>query len=126
MMLTSRVWTYLALLADGEPAAPGGASWGMAQTVLFLWLPIGLLFYWLLIMPQRRDQRKRQDLLSNLKESDRVLTAGGVYGVVTNVNRERGQATLKVDENNNTKIRVSLGAITQVLTDEASSESPSK
>lgn len=94
--------------------------------ILLLWLPIGLLFYWLLIMPQRRDQRKRQDLLSNLKESDRVLTAGGVYGVVTNVNRERGQATLKVDENNNTKIRVSLGAITQVLTDEASSESPSK
>ncbi len=115
------IWTSLALVAQAGNGPPGGFLLSMLP-----FLAIGLLFYWLLLRPQQRDQKKRQELLNNLKESDRVLTAGGIYGIVTNVNRDRGQATIRVDDSNNTKIRVSLGSISQVLTEETSGESSSK
>jgi len=116
------IYTSLTLLAEAaNPGPPGGFLISLLPIIA-----IGLVFYWLLIAPQRRDQKKRQALLNALKESDRVLTVGGIYGVVTNVNRDRGQATIRVDDSNNTKIRVALGSISQVLTEETSSDSSSK
>lgn len=83
---------------------------------------IGFLFYFLLIVPQRREQRKRQQMLAALKKNDRVITIGGIYGVVSNVHREADEVTLKVDEATNTKIRVSLNAIARVIQEGASEQ----
>ena len=67
-------------------------------------------------------------MLGALKKNDRVITAGGVYGVVTNVHREADEVTLKVDESSNVKLRVTLSSIARVLGDEAtpSDDSTSK
>ena len=61
-----------------------------------------------------------------MKKNDRVLTTGGIYGVVTNVHREANEVTIKVDESTNTKLRMTLGSIAQVLGDEPSEEGASK
>ena len=91
------------------------------------WLPaIALLFYWLLIRPQQQDSRRRQAMIQAIKPNDHVLTAGGIYGVVTNVHREANAVTIRVDENNNTRLRVALSAVSRVLSDEPSGETPSK
>ena len=53
---------------------------------LVQFLPIVLIFgvfYFLLIVPQRKRQRQLQELISNLKAGDRVVTTGGVIGTVT-------------------------------------------
>ena len=99
---------------------------GMWTSVLFMWLPIGVLFYFLLIRPQRREQAKRQAMLSAVKKNDRVVTAGGIYGVVANVHREADEVTLRVDETTNTKLRVTLGSIGRVLGGDAATDSSSK
>jgi preprotein translocase subunit YajC len=61
-------------------------------------------------------------MITNLKEKDRVVTIGGIHGVVTNVQRERDEVTVRVDEATGTKIRVSASAIARVITDENKTE----
>jgi preprotein translocase subunit YajC len=48
-------------------------------------LLIILVFYFLIIRPQQRRQRQLQETVSNLKIGDRVVTTGGVIGVITTV-----------------------------------------
>lgn len=109
-------------------AAEDAPGQGQGQWIISLlpFLAIGLLFYWLLIRPQRQEQSKRQAMLSAVKRNDRVVTIGGIYGVVMNVQREADEITLKVDESTNTKLRVTLSSIARVLGDEPSGEASSK
>ena len=65
-------------------------------------------------------------MLSAIKKNDRVITAGGIYGVVTNVHREADEVTIKVDEATNTKLRLTLGSVSRVLGDDSSSDASSK
>src|SRR4029079_12235153 len=88
------------LLADG---ANGDAPLGSAWTSLFPLLLIGLLFYFILLRPERRKQKEHGNLLANLKKNDKVVTIGGIYGKVFDVVREQDRVTLKIDEANNTK-----------------------
>lgn len=116
--------TTLALFAaeEGEAApAPGGSIWSM----LLPFIAIGFLFYFLLIRPQKAEQAKRQAMLSAVKKNDRVITIGGIYGVVTNVQKETDEVTIKVDESTNTKLRMSMGSIARILGDEPSAEQSS-
>ena len=48
-------------------------------------LLIILVFYFLIIRPQQRRQRQLQDTIANLKIGDRIVTTGGVIGVITTV-----------------------------------------
>jgi len=101
----------IALLAqDG-----GGSGW---TSMLIPFVAIGILFYLLLIRPQRAEQQKRQAMLDAVKKNDRVVTIGGIYGVVVNVQRESDEVTLRIDEGNNTRIRVTFSAIARVIRDE--------
>ena len=54
---------------------------GLTQ-MLFLYVPIGLIFYFLVIRPQRQQQKKMKELLANLKKNDEVVTASGIHGSV--------------------------------------------
>jgi preprotein translocase subunit YajC len=107
-------WSTLPLLAQAGDGAPGGGS-NWILSVLTLWLPIGFLFYFLMIRPQRQEQMKRKAMIEALKKNDRVVTIGGIYATVTNVHREADEITLKIDEANNTKIRVAFSAVARVL-----------
>jgi len=112
-----------ALFAEnGDAAAPGGGMLGM----MLPFIAIFALFYFLLIRPQRREQSRRQAMLSAVKKNDRVLTAGGIYGVVAAVNRESDEVTIKVDETSNTKLRMTLSSIARVIGDDSSNQSEGK
>lgn len=72
------------LLAQAE-AAPEGAQGPPFQILL---LQIGffvLIFYFLLIRPQQKRQKEHQKLVNAVKKGDRVITAGGLHGLVTQV-----------------------------------------
>ena len=102
---------YSPLLAQD---AGGGA--GPMQMALPL-VMIGLLFFFMIIRPQQREQRQRDEMLKQIKKNDRVWTNGGVFGVVTNVRTDAGEATIRIDEKNDTTMRVRLSAIAQVVSD---------
>lgn len=106
------VWGPLAVLCQAD----GG---GVNPLVSFLpLLAMGLLAYFLFVVPQRVKDRKFQQMLDGLKENDRVVTTGGLHGVVTNVQRDAGRLTLRIDESTGAKVRVSLWAIDSVVTDD--------
>ena len=86
-----------------------------------------LVYYLMVLRPQQKgEQKKRQELLANLKKNDRVVTIGGIYGVVQNVKRESDEVVLKIDETNDTKMRVIFSAIARVIPAEAADEAKAK
>jgi len=105
---------------EGNP--PAGDPSALLPSLLPI-LGVVLLFYFILIRPQRREQAKRMEMLAGVKKNDRVITNAGIYGVVSNVNRDADEVTLKVDEATNTKLRVTLGSIGRVLGEEPSNPS---
>jgi preprotein translocase subunit YajC len=102
--------------ADAAPRGPG------LQDMLPAFAVIGVLFYFLILRPQKAKDQQVRSLIDNLKETDRVVTIGGIHGVVTNVQREAGMVTIRVDESTGAKIRVGTSAIARVITDEEKSE----
>ena len=69
------------LLAAAASPAPGGTNFFLA---IFPYLLFFILFYVLFVqMPMRKKQKAFQDMMSGLKNGDRVVTTGGMYGVVT-------------------------------------------
>jgi preprotein translocase subunit YajC len=67
--------------------------------------------YFLLIRPQRQQQRRHAELLGSLKPGDEVVTAGGIYGEVVELDAER--VMLEIDED--VRIAVARRAITTVV-----------
>ncbi len=47
------------------------------------------IFYFMLYRPQKKEQQKRQDFLNSLKEGDKVITIGGIYGTITAISEKR-------------------------------------
>jgi preprotein translocase subunit YajC len=76
------------------------------------------LFYFMMIRPQKRKEQELRNQVSQIKENDRVVTIGGIYGIVTNVQRDAQRVTIRVDESNGTKLRLNMSAIARVLTAE--------
>jgi preprotein translocase subunit YajC len=69
------------------------------------------IFYFLLIRPQRKAQKKHQELLAALKRGDQVMTEGGILGEVVHMAEDK--VTLKSGES---RIVVVRGKISRVLT----------
>ena len=70
---------------------------------------IFVIFYFLLIMPMRKKQKKTQEMLSKLKKGDEVVTGGGLFGRVTALDDERGFVILQISDN--TKVKVLRSAV---------------
>ena len=79
---------------------------------------VGLIaVFWLfLIRPQQKRQKELTTRIASLKTGDRVVTTGGIYGVVSNV-KDGPTLVLKVDDN--TKLTVDKSSIANVLAKEA-------
>jgi preprotein translocase subunit YajC len=123
--LISRLASTAVLFAQ-QPDKPAGDSTLMLFQSLLPFIAIFVLFYFLLIRPQRREQKRRQEMLAAVKKNDRVITSGGIYGVVTNVHREADEVTVKVDEATNTKLRMTLSSVSRVMGDEPADETSNK
>lgn len=91
-------------------AQPGGAQ-GMIASLLPLIL-IFVVFYFLLIRPQQKKAKEHKQMLDNLKKGDKVVTAGGAYGVVESV--ADNTVVLKIAEN--VKVKYGKGYITALRT----------
>lgn len=97
----------LTLLAQAAPGAPE------QPPVLFQFLPlviIAVLFYFLLIRPQQKKQKEHQQLVSSVKTGDKVVTAGGIHGIVANVK----ESTFLVKVAENVKIEFDKSSVTSV------------
>ena len=74
-----------------------------------------LMGYFLFIRPMKQKEQEARNLVQSLKENDRVITIGGIHGVVTNVQREADRVTIRVDESTGAKLKLNLSAIARVV-----------
>lgn len=117
--------TRLFVLLAQEKGADGAAQ-GPGFTSIIIPIAAAIaLYYFMILRPERRKQAGHRTQLDTLKKNDRVVTIGGIYGVVMNVQRDTDEVTLKIDEANNTKIRVTFGSIGRVVADEPPDDKPS-
>jgi preprotein translocase subunit YajC len=97
---------------QAQPAADANAP-----LRLLGWLLItAILFYFIMLRPQKQKEQAIREKVKALKENDRVVTVGGIHGVVTNVQRDVERVTIRVDEATGTKLRVNMSAIARVVT----------
>lgn len=83
---------------------PGGEGGGGSALMGFLPLIIiFVIFYFLLIRPQQKKAKEHKDMLASIKKGDKVVTSGGIYGLVEDVGQNT--VTLKIAEN----VRVKFG-----------------
>jgi preprotein translocase subunit YajC len=111
--------SILQLLADSATTQP--VPWWANQGNVFMLLIFAMLMYFVFTSSRtkRKDQKKRDDMLKNMKRGDRVMTAGGILGSVVEV--RDSEVLLKVDESTNTKIKFSRDAIKRVVTEDEGS-----
>ena len=100
------------LLAEDAPPATDGLMGMMPALIIIM-----VLFYFLILRPQKNKEHTFRSMIDNLKENDRIVTIGGIHGVVTNVQRESEIVTVRIDESSGTKIRIGTSAIARVVTD---------
>jgi preprotein translocase subunit YajC len=118
------IWTtWTTLFAEGQAGGGGGGS---LFAMMWPLIAIFFLFWFLLMRPQQQERKRHQAMLAALRKNDRVITVGGIYGVVTNVHKEADEVTIKVDEAANVKLRVTLGSIARVMREESSDDASSK
>lgn len=86
--------------AQGAGAAPAG---GGGFSIMIPLVLMFLVFYFLLIRPQKKKQQAHQEMLRGLKVGDKVITTGGLVGVIV----EGGDPLLKLEVAD--KIRVEVG-----------------
>ena len=82
------------------------------RTPLIQYLPFILIFvvmYFILFRGPRKKQQQHKQMVQALAKNDKVRTIGGIIGTVVDIKGD--EVTLKVDESNNTKIKVMASAI---------------
>ena len=100
--------------AEGGGAAPRGLESFLGGPGMMLILFI-VIFYFLLIRPQRMRQKKHDKMVSELKTGDRVVISGGIHGTIANL-KDR-TVIVKIAEN--TKIEVERSNVSAVLQEPA-------
>jgi preprotein translocase subunit YajC len=63
-----------------------------------------VIFYVLTILPQKKKEKEHKKMINNLQKGDKVLTIGGIYGVITGVDAEKGIITIKISDNSKVEI----------------------
>ena len=104
---------------DGSTTSAEGEAPPPKQTSPYSWLPLVAIFvimYMLLFRGPKKKQQQHAKMVQSLQKNDKVRTAGGIFGTVVDIKDD--EIILKVDESNNTKIKVASSAISKVLLSE--------
>ncbi len=81
--------------------------------MLFMLVPMFIFLYLLIIRPQRKEQKRKEELLASLKVKDKVLTIIGMYGTVVDIDGD--DVVLLVDAKKDVKIRMRRSAIEGII-----------
>lgn len=99
----------IAWAQNGQGAGAGGMFGALVPLML-----IFVIFYFLLILPQRKKQKQHREMVKTLKRGDRVVTSGGVYGTVTRVKPDH----VEVEVADKVRLRVQRGSISALRREE--------
>lgn len=102
---------YLTFLEAAGDAPSSGAGMTITTMVIYI-VVIGAVFYFMLIRPQKKQQKQMDALVSSLEIGDSVLTTAGFYGVVIDVMEE--VIVVEFGNNKNCRIPMKKTAVVEV------------
>lgn len=97
-----------AIFAQAAPSGQQGPAGGLAQLGIFI--PMIIIFYFVLIRPQQKKAKEHAALLKTLKSGDKVMVNGGIIATVVTV-KDNTATVRSVD----TKLEVLKSAVTEIL-----------
>ncbi len=82
-------------------------------SILFMVVPVSLIFYFLMFRPEQNRRKKHQAMLENLTKGDEIVTNGGLHGKILGITNDKKVVLLSVGEVNNleVKVQISLSAV---------------
>ena len=108
----------IVLQAAGAAAQPTGGGWSMILMLALMFV----IMYLFMIRPQRKQQKQLEEMRNSLKKGDKVITAGGIYGTVADI--DGNTVLVKVD--GEVKIRVDKSSINKDMTAEQPAQNDKK
>ncbi|MFT8718669.1 preprotein translocase subunit YajC [Acetobacter sp.] len=102
---------FLISPAYAQSAGAAGSASGMLQ--LLPYALVFIIFYFLMIRPQQQKQKKHKENLANLRRGDKIVTAGGIVGVVRKAAPEMDEIEVEIAPN--VSVRVLRGTVLTVL-----------
>ncbi len=112
------MFTAIAFAMGGQPGGTGAQPQG-AGGMLTSFLPLILIFvifYFLLIRPQSKKAKEHKQMLEDLKKGDKVMTTGGIFGVIEDMDGKT--VTLKIGIKDDVRIKVDRNYIAGLRTGE--------
>ncbi|MGI6145345.1 MAG: preprotein translocase subunit YajC [Peptococcia bacterium] len=85
-----------------------------AYSGVLVWVLVIVLIYFMIIKPQRKQQKLRQEMLSNLKVGDNVVTLGGIHGKIVRITDD----IIKLEVAENVRLKMQREAVNFVVEDE--------
>ena len=102
------------MILQAAGAAAGQGAAGGSSLSFLLMLALMFLVMWLfMIRPQRKQQKELEAMRNALKKGDKVITAGGIYGTVADID----ERTVLIKVDGETKLRVDKSSIQKDMTD---------
>ena len=95
------------LVFIGGCVPPEGAEGGFDPTIIIFLVLIFGVFYFIMIRPQRKRQKEHNEMVQELQRGDKVITAGGIYGVIESLSED--SVVLKIESG--ATIRVARGSV---------------
>lgn len=99
-------------LAFAQSAAGSGGAQTQGSPLMGM-MPIAIIFiifYFLLIRPQKKQQQEHAKMIEGLAKNDEVITSGGIYGTIVNIQND--VVTLRIDDN--TRIKIQRGSVSKL------------
>ena len=106
------------LQAGAAAGQPAGSSWSFLLMLALMFV----IMYLFMIRPQRKQQKQLEEMRNSLKKGDKVITAGGIYGTVAEI--DGNTVLVKVD--GEVKIRVDKSSINKDMTAEQPAQNDKK
>ena len=113
--------SFISFLQQAGSAASASTTASFLSTIVPFLLII-LIFYFFLIRPQNKKQKETEKMIAALKKGDKVVTIGGIHGVVSSTKEK----TVNVKVDDNAKLEFSRSAIAAVETDKPAESDKAK
>jgi preprotein translocase subunit YajC len=78
-------------------------------------LLIFVIFYFMIILPNKKRQKEHQKMIDNLKVHDVIITNGGIIGKIVNIKKDKNTVVIRIDETTNAKMEIQRIAIAGVI-----------
>lgn len=92
-------------------APQGGSGGGSLVSTLIMFAAIFAIFYFMIIRPQQKRAKEREQMLSNIQKGDKIVTSGGMHGTIVGLEEK----TCLVQVSDNVKIKMERSAIATIL-----------